>query len=255
MAQSTIAISKNMYLCPIRTLHNIKIANRSMKRYLMLLAGLFWLVTAQAQTPDVSKIKVEQLSDEQVLRMITEADKRGLSDEQLIQSLGQRGMAAGEQQQLRSRLTTVRQQRLGSTRTNDIVTPGDADRSVTQEIDLVEGMSDQAQQQPADTGLRVFGSELFRNTNIRFEPNLNIPTPKNYVIGTGDQLLLDLTGDNVASYELPVSQEGTINVEYVGMVSVAGLTIEAASDKIKGPMASSEEHTSEIQSLMRISYA
>src|SRR3546814_6386546 len=146
MAQSTISKSKNMDLCPILTLHNIKIANRSMKRYLMLLAGLFWWVTAQAQTPDVSKIKVEQLSDEQVLRMITEADKRGLSDEQLIQSLGQRGMAAGEQQKLRSRLTTVRQQRLGSTRTNDIVTPGDADRSVTQEIDLVEGMTDQAQQ-------------------------------------------------------------------------------------------------------------
>src|SRR3546814_8829844 len=65
MSQSTIAISKNMYLCPIRTLHNIKIANRSMKRYLMLLAGLFWLVTAQAQTPDVSKIKVEQLRSEE----------------------------------------------------------------------------------------------------------------------------------------------------------------------------------------------
>src|SRR5690606_11906625 len=68
-------------------------------------------------------------------------------------------------------------------------------------------------------------------------PDLNIPTPRNYIIGTGDQLQLDLTGDNVANYELPVSQEGNINVEYVGIVSVAGLTIEAASDKIKQRMA------------------
>src|SRR5690606_27520562 len=45
------------------------------------------------------------------------------------------------------------------------------------------------------------------------------------------------TGDNVASYELSVTQEGTVNVEYVGIVSVAGLTIEAASDKIKNQMA------------------
>ncbi|MGV3763828.1 SLBB domain-containing protein [Parapedobacter sp.] len=211
-----------------------------MKRYLLLLTGLFWLVTAEAQTqiPDVSKVKVEQLSDEQVLRIITEAEKRGLSDDQLIQSLGQRGMAAGEQQKLRNRLTTVRQQKLGGTRANDIVAPDDSGRDVTQEIDLVDGMTNQAQQQPTDTGLRIFGSELFRNNDIRFEPNLNIPTPKGYVIGTGDQLLLDLTGDNVASYELPVSQEGTINVEYVGIVSVAGLTIEAASDKIKNRMAS-----------------
>ncbi len=229
---------KKSYLCPIRTLYNIQTADRLMKRYLLLLAGLFWLVAAEAQIqiPDVSKVRVEQLSDEQVVRLITEAEKRGLSDEQLIQSLGQRGMAAGEQQKLRNRLTTVRQQKLGGTRANDIVTPDDTGRSVIGETDLLNGKN-QAQKQPVDTGLTVFGSQLFRNNNIRFEPNLNIPTPKSYVIGTGDQLLLDLTGDNVASYELAVSQEGTVNVEYVGIVSVAGLTIEAASDKIKGQMA------------------
>ncbi len=206
-------------------------------RYLILLAGFFCLITAQAQTqiPDVSKVRVEQLSDEQVLRMITEAEKRGLNDEQLIQSLGQRGMAAGEQQKLRNRITTVRQQKLGGTRANDIVTPDDTGRSVTQEVDVVEGAA-QEQTQQDDTGLTIFGSELFRNNDIRFEPNLNIPTPKGYVIGTGDQLLLDLTGDNVASYQLPVSQEGTVNIEYVGIVSVAGLTIEAASDKIRQQM-------------------
>src|SRR5690606_24739939 len=227
-----------MYLCPIRTLYNIPLASKSMMRYLILLAGLFCLITAQAQTqiPDVSKVRVEQLSDEQVLRIITEAEKRGLNDEQLIQSLGQRGMAAGEQQKLRNRITTVRQQKLGGTRANDIVTPDDTGRSVTQEVDVVEGAS-QEQVQQDDTGLAIFGSELFRNNDIRFEPNLNIPTPKSYVIVSGDQLLLDLTGDNVASYELAVSQEGTVNIEYVGIVSVAGLTIEAASDKIKGQMA------------------
>src|SRR5690606_37633079 len=188
-----------MYLCPIRTLHNIPLASKSMMRYLILLAGLFCLITAQAQTqiPDVSKVRVEQLSDEQVLRIITEAEKRGLNDEQLIQTLGQRGMAAGEQQKLRNRITTVRQQRLGGTRANDIVTPEQSDRRVTQPIDSI-GWFDQDSVQPADTGLRIFGSELFRNTDIRFEPNLNIPTPKGYVIGTGDPLLLDLTGDNVA---------------------------------------------------------
>lgn len=210
-----------------------------MMRYLILLAGLFCLITAQAQTqiPDVSKVRVEQLSDQQVLRLITEAEKRGLSDDQLIQSLGQRGMAAGEQQKLRSRIAQVRQQRLGGTRANDIVTPEQSDRRVTQPIDSI-GWFDQDTVQPADTGLRIFGSELFRNNDIRFEPNLNIPTPKGYVIGAGDQLELDLTGDNVANYMLAVSPEGTVNIEYVGIVSVAGLTIEAASDKIKGQMAS-----------------
>lgn len=211
-----------------------------MKRYLLLLTGLFWLVTAEAQTPnpDVSKIKVEQLSDEQVLRMITEAEKRGLSDDQLLQSLGQRGMAAGEQQKLRNRITTVRQQKLQGTRATDVVQPTDnSDRTVNEGEILYDTVETEAEQEEASAG-RIFGAELFRNNNLTFTPNLNIPTPKNYVIGTGDQLLLDLTGDNVASYQLPVSQEGTINVEYVGLISVAGLTIEAASDKIENQMGS-----------------
>src|SRR5690606_32977502 len=88
------------------------------------------------------------------------------------------------------------------------------------------------QTQPVDTGLQVFGAELFRNTDIRFEPNLNIPTPRGYIVGTGDELLLDLTGDNEASYRLTVSPEGTINVDYVGIVSVAGLAIEDVASKL-----------------------
>src|SRR5690606_3180571 len=180
-----------------------------------------------------SKIKVEQLSDAQVLRMITEADKRGVSDAQLIQDLGQRGMPAGERAKLRNRIATVRQQKLGGTRETDIVQPADnSDRSVDEGEVLYDTVEAEVEQEEASEG-RIFGSSLFRNNNIRFEPNLNIPTPKNYVIGTGDELLLDLTGDNVASYKLPVSQEGTINVEYVGQIPVAGLTVEDAIDKIK----------------------
>ncbi len=194
------------------------------------------MATTEAQIQDVSKVRVEQLTDEQVLRMITEAEKRGVSDDQLLQELGQRGMAAGEQQKLRNRITTVRQQKLGGARANDIATrPEDTGRTVTGGVDLLDGV-EQPQPQPVDTGLVVFGSSLFRNNNITFTPNLNIPTPKNYVIGTGDELLLDLTGDNEVSYRLTVSAEGTINVDYVGIIPVAGLTIEDAASKLKNQM-------------------
>src|SRR5690606_6324378 len=200
---------KNMYLCPIRILFNTQTARKSMKRYLLFLAGLFWLITAEAQTQsklqDVSKVRVEQLSDQQVLRLITEAEKRGLDDGQLILSLGQRGLPAAEQQKLRQRIAQVRQQRGNLARGTDSVTgPGETGRQVTQPIDSALWFEPDRLQ--PDTGLRIFGSELFRNRDIRFEPNLNIPTPKGYVIGAGDQLELDLTGDNVASYELSVTQ-------------------------------------------------
>lgn len=205
---------------------------------MLLLAGFFCLIVAQAQISDVSKVRVEQLSDEQVMRLITEADKRGLNDDQLIQSLGQQGMSSGEQQKLRSRITTIRKQKLGSTRTTDLVPLSEASgRSIDESTILYDSLEQKAIQDTTSSP-RIFGSNLFRNSNIRFEPNLNIPTPKNYVIGSGDELLLVLTGDNEASYRLPVSPEGTINVNYVGLISIAGLTVEEAISKIKQQMQS-----------------
>ncbi|RZK71526.1 MAG: capsule biosynthesis protein, partial [Pedobacter sp.] len=83
---------------------------------------------------------------------------------------------------------------------------------------------------------KVFGSELFRNGNITFEPNLRIATPKSYVIGPDDKLLIDLNGDNEASYNLAVSSEGIITLPFVGRVAVGGLTIENATSKIRTAM-------------------
>ncbi|MFC7526287.1 SLBB domain-containing protein [Parapedobacter sp. GCM10030251] len=211
-----------------------------MKRYLLLLTGFFWLVTAYAQMPDVSKIQVEQLSDDQVIKLIAEADRRGMTDDQLLQTLGQRGMSAAEQQKLRSRMATIRQQ--GTTKGNSKIDSSTSRMQTGRQLTSSDTsfFSDTLQTNLPDTSRasRVFGARLFRNTDIRFEPNLNIPTPKNYVIGTGDELLLDLTGDNEVSYRLPVSPEGTVNVNYIGLISVAGLTIEEAAGKMKQQMQS-----------------
>ncbi|MBK1438374.1 SLBB domain-containing protein [Parapedobacter sp. ISTM3] len=230
-----------------------------MKRSILLLIGFFWLITTQAQTQsqtksqnqsqsqsqqqqppvqlsDISKVRVDQLSDEQITKIMTDAEKRGLTDDQLLQGLAQRGMPAAEQQKLRSRMAALRQK--GSPvgkRAAAMPTP--MDQQGRQVVDTTTAFVDSLMivEEEADTS-RIFGAKLFRNTNIQFQPNLNIPTPKNYVIGTGDELLLDLTGDNEASYTLPVTPEGTININYVGIVPVSGLTIEDAADKIRNRM-------------------
>lgn len=216
--------------------------NQLITKFTLLIFGVLWLSVVQSQTPaqvqDISKLKVEQLSDNQVLRMITEAEKRGMNDDQLLQQLRQRGLPADEAQQLRSRIAQVRQQYLNGVRASDISRADDDTGRI-----VVDGIAplDTVEREPVDIdddGLQIFGSTLFRNNNITFTPNLNIPTPKNYVIGPGDELLLDLTGDNEVSYRLSVSREGTINVNYVGLVPVSGLTIEDATDKLRNEMGS-----------------
>ena len=51
-----------------------------------------------------------------------------------------------------------------------------------------------------DTLPKIFGMDYFSNNNISFEPNTNIPTPLNYRLGPGDQIIIDLWGDSEQTY-------------------------------------------------------
>jgi protein involved in polysaccharide export with SLBB domain len=82
----------------------------------------------------------------------------------------------------------------------------------------------------------IYGSELFANEN-GFGENQNIATPLNYEIGTNDVLKLVVYGVQEYSSDLEVSKEGNVLIENVGRVKVAGLTIEAATTRIRQQMA------------------
>lgn len=85
--------------------------------------------------------------------------------------------------------------------------------------------------------LTVFGSYLFTNQNLTFEPKLNIATPPNYILGTYDELIIDVSGLYEANYKLKVSPEGLIRIPNVGPVKVAGLKMEDVSRIIKNQVS------------------
>lgn len=82
-----------------------------------------------------------------------------------------------------------------------------------------------------------YGSYVFSGQQLSFEPNLNIATPSNYVLGTSDELMVDVSGLYEASYKLKVNPEGTIRIPNVGPVKVSGRTIEEASRNIKSEVS------------------
>lgn len=100
-----------------------------------------------------------------------------------------------------------------------------------------EGLSMEEQRQinlpENDLKETVFGREIFSNKNLSFEPDLNIPTPKNYILSAGDELLINVWGDSELNLKLKVSSEGVILVPSLGPVSVGGLTVEAAENRIR----------------------
>lgn len=109
------------------------------------------------------------------------------------------------------------------------------DRQILPEEILPSVEKQREANRPADSDLSetVFGREIFTNKNLSFEPDLNIPTPKEYILSAGDELLISVWGDSELNLKLKVSPEGTILIPNLGPVSIAGLTIEAAENRLR----------------------
>lgn len=83
---------------------------------------------------------------------------------------------------------------------------------------------------------RVFGRDIFNNHNLTFEPNVNIATPQNYVLGPGDAVNVDVWGASHNSFQSTVSPDGTIQIEGFGPISVNGLTVEQANARLRSQL-------------------
>ncbi|MFW5821411.1 MAG: SLBB domain-containing protein, partial [Bacteroidota bacterium] len=85
--------------------------------------------------------------------------------------------------------------------------------------------------------LGVFGQRLFKQKNLSFAPNLNIPTPKDYVLGPGDEILIEVYGASQESYALTINPEGWVRINNLGPVRLSGLTIEKARERLKNRLS------------------
>ncbi|MEN5058235.1 SLBB domain-containing protein [Sphingobacterium kitahiroshimense] len=208
-----------------------------MKRVILWLFVMNFIISVQAQT-NPATIKVDNLTDAQIEQYVKRAELMGYGEGQLDQFARAQGINSVEAQKLKDRLQKIKRNkqqskqqqqgkqdaRMGAGRQVNGMPPTDSLKNKKENQDSLK----------IDDGkLKIFGSDLFKNSEITFEPNLRMATPSSYIVGPDDEILLDITGDNEASYQLPVSPDGTITVEYVGKVAVSGLSIAAAKSKIQ----------------------
>lgn len=85
---------------------------------------------------------------------------------------------------------------------------------------------------------KVFGRDIFNNKNLSFEPNMNIATPHNYVLGPGDAVFVDIYGASQKSVQATVTPDGFINIEGFGPVQVSGLTVSQANARLRSTLGS-----------------
>lgn len=174
---------------------------------------------------------VDELSDDQIQQFMKQAQESGMTEEQLMAAAAAKGFGLADITKFKERMTKLQSDKKGAASTNTIDTERRLNDTTTIKIDKeakpkVKEDSSQIRRE------KYFGLNIFNNKKITFEPNLRIPTPKNYILGTGDELNISITGFAVQTYKAKVSPEGTVQLDILSPIYVSGLTIEQARERI-----------------------
>ena len=198
-----------------------------MQKKITLLASLFLLVCGSL---------FAQLSDEQIISEAKRYQESGMSQSQIFQELARKGVTAVQFQRIREKLSSQNIQ--GSSTSNNIT-----DNSTGVRTDAFDSGAfvNEREFDPQDALLphqRVFGHDFFTRSNLTFAPSMNMPTPANYILGPGDEVIIDLWGDSELNLKQTITPDGYIRVSGLGRIEVSGMSVEQATSRIRNEFSS-----------------
>jgi len=208
----------------------------SIKRFSYFFIFLAYLGLAIPQTfgqeiNEADKIKVDELSDDQVQTLLDRAYDAGLTKAEFLQALEVQGMSAGELAKMKTRIGEEKADAGRNTKVSkrDAREQVDLDQISQGMFQLSDGNSKKSDEH------EIFGTSLFYNQNRRlsFEPSLNQATPKSYILGSGDLIYVDIYGQSEQYYEATVNPDGFVLLDNIGPVFVSGKSIEEATGILK----------------------
>lgn len=177
----------------------------TVKRYFFCIFCLLVCTGIKAQVPQ---------------ELLDKARKAGMSEEQIQQEMSKYIDKTTTTQQTQAEQLTPEKETTGRVPlTNKELPPLELQREENKPAQKLEDI--------------VFGREIFSEKNLTFEPVLNIPTPVNYRLSAGDEVLIHVWGDSELNLKLTISPDGTIIIPDIGPVALSGLTIEAAEQRIR----------------------
>lgn len=216
-------------------------------------------------------VSLAQMSDQQVMNFIQQEVQAGTSQAQIVTKLMQKGVKIEQIRRIRQQYDKQLKQRGVSSqadaavsnvesrmRTNDTGTGKGKNTRKTSvdrqerddadfyqetdvqydEMQMQQDINDRDEGRMGSDSLKVFGRDIFNNKLLSFEPNMNIATPQNYVLGPGDEVIVDIYGASQKSEQLTVSPDGEIIVPGFGPIHVAGLSVASAQSKIRSTLGS-----------------
>ena len=205
-----------------------------------------------------------QMSDQQVIAFIAREQKAGSNQSQIVTKLMQKGVKIEQIRRLRNQYSKQLNKAGKSGNADDAVnemssrmrqnqnskqskqnqetstgSAGETEKEANVDYSQIqENVNRQRQDAMDSTKIKVFGRDIFNQRMLTFEPNMNIATPQNYVLGPGDQLIIDIYGASQKSQQLQVSPEGKVTIPGYGPVKVSGMTVAAAQSHIRSTLGS-----------------
>jgi len=180
-----------------------------------------------------SSIKVENLSDQQILQAMGQFQLLGLSDAELEARAREKGFTTDQIVAFKKRVATLDMSQSSSSSAVQSGLSTSGGSSAADYVGRKIGLYSVPRKAIDSSATPIFGANIFDNELLSFEPNLNIATPSNYIIGVNDEIIIDVYGISDITRKIKVNTEGAIRYPKYGPIRIAGLTIEQATSKIK----------------------
>ena len=209
-------------------------------------------------------VMAQGMSDDQVLAFIASEAKAGTGQAQIVTKLMQKGVKIDQIRRLRNQYDKQISNRGLSSAADGAVkmaaermkantdgttsqelttarvgTTGIVEKDAAADVQNVEKDVQATQGTAPDAnGKQVFGRDIFSQANPSFQPNANMPIPDSYVLGAGDQVVVDIYGASQQTLVHTISPEGTITIQGYGPVHLSGLTVAGAQSKLRSTLGS-----------------
>jgi protein involved in polysaccharide export with SLBB domain len=228
----------------------LKLIMKKITAVLILFFTLLVSLNMSAQdilkSKDLSTVKVDYLSDSDISKIKNQLEAKDLTIDDAEEAILSKGMSKSEFSKLKARLEEASRKDPKKKDSKDKDSDGkDSDGKDSDGKDSKKKKTEfgRKQQEIINNKIKdsvnalIFGSELFDNPTLNFEPDLKLATPMNYILGPGDELQISVYGVQEFEDNIPVSVEGKITIQYVGQIAISGMTIEAATQKIRAAIA------------------
>ena len=179
----------------------------------------------------------QSMSDNQVVEYVKTATEAGKSQKQIMTELAARGVTRAQAERIKKRYEEQQasEQTMGAVAKNRQRYSEDATANVSEgNMDLIAAeMGDPTEQSTEVAARLVFGRNIFNSRNLTFAPSQNLPTPVNYKLAAGDEVIVDIWGSNQMTYREYISPEGSINIPNLGPIYLNGMSISEAEKYLK----------------------